>query len=135
MTSDPMVPNPLTQTGTGPVDPGRHKINIAIYIILTLVTFGLFNIYWNFRQMESCNALLGRKEFRFWPWLLLCLITCGIYHFFYQYQMGAAIVEIQRKMERPPFDNLPVISVVVSVLGLMIVVDVIHQHEINKIVG
>ncbi|UCF93025.1 MAG: DUF4234 domain-containing protein [Desulfobacterales bacterium] len=115
-----------------PITPGHH-INIALYLILTLLTCGLFNLYWNYRQMEACNALLLRREFRFWLWLLLTVVTCGIYHIFYQYKMGAAIVEIQHSLNRPVFDKLPLLSVIVTLVGLSIVVDCIHQHEINKI--
>ena len=115
-----------------PITP-KSYINIPLYLILTILTCGVFNLYWNHRQMEACNALLNRREFSFWIWLLLTILTCGIYHIFYQYKMGAAIVEIQHLMNRDLFDKLPLLSVVVTIIGLSIVVDCIHQHEINKI--
>ena len=77
--------------------------------------------------------LLERREFNFWIWLLFTILTCGIYHIFYQYKMGAAIVEIQHSMNRGLFDKLPLLSVIVTILGLSIVVDCIHQNELNKI--
>ena len=113
----------------------RYYLSIPLYLILTLVTFGIFNLYWNYLQMEACNGLLKRVEFRFGYWILFTLLTCGIYHIFYQYKMGAAIVELQRNYNGVLFDALPVISVIVTVLGLSIVVDCIHQHEINKLVS
>ncbi len=112
----------------------KHRVSIAGYIILTLLTCGLFNLYWNYRQMKACNYLLGREEFSFWAWLLLTIITCGIYHVFYQYKMGTAIGEIQHSRGLYIFENLPIISVVVTIIGLPFVVDCIHQNEINKIV-
>lgn len=112
----------------------HHFISTPAFLLLTLVTCGLFNIYWNFRQMEACNDLLGRQEFEFVTWILLSIVTCGIYHIFYQYKMGSAIVEIQRRQGKPVFENLPVISVVVSAFALTIIVDCIHQSEINKLV-
>jgi hypothetical protein len=115
-----------------PITP-KSYINIPLYLILTILTCGIFNLYWNYRQMEACNALLNRREFSFWIWLLLAILTCGIYHIFYQYKMGAAIVEIQHLMNRDLFDKLPLISVIVTIIGLSIVVDCIHQQEINKI--
>ena len=111
----------------------RYYLSIPLYLILTLLTCGIFNLYWNYLQMEACNGLLKRVEFRFGYWILFTLLTCGIYHIFYQYKMGAAIVEMQRNYNKAVFDALPVISVVVTVLGLSIVVDCIHQHEINKL--
>ncbi len=120
---------------TPPAQPIKPKIyiNIPLYLILTILTCGIFNLYWNYRQMEVCNAVLKRKEFSFWVWLLLTILTCGIYHIFYQYKMGAAIVEIQRLLNRELFDKLPLISVLVTIIGFSIIVDCIHQHEINKI--
>ena len=115
-----------------PITP-KSYINIPLYLVLTILTCGIFNLYWNYRQMEACNALLNRREFSFWIWLLLTLLTCGIYHIFYQYKMGATIVEIQHLMNRDLFDKLPLISVFVTIIGLSVVVDCIHQHEINKI--
>jgi len=113
----------------------RYYLSIPLYLILTLLTCGIFNLYWNYLQMEACNSLLKRVEFRFGYWILFTLLTCGIYHIFYQYKMGAAIVELQRDYNKVVFDSLPVISVIVTVLGLSIVVDCIHQHEINKLVS
>lgn len=135
MNSESSLPTPPDLPGPTPFDPSEHRMDIAIYIILTIVTCGFFNIYWNYRQMLACNAMLGREEFRFWTWALLSFITCGIYHLYYQYQMGTALVEIQRSRSLTTFDNLPIISILVSIFGLSIVVDAIHQHEINKIVG
>jgi len=135
MNDKPTLPTAPGLPGPTPPEASEHKMDIALYVILTLVTCGFFNIYWNYRQMLACNSMLGREEFSFWTWFLLSLITCGIYHLYYQYQMGSAIVEIQRGRALATFDNLPVISILVSVFGLSIVVDAIHQHEINKIIG
>jgi hypothetical protein len=91
--------------------------------------------------MVACNDLLARDEFSFVVWLLLsiltCLLlsilTCGLYHLYYQYKMGAAIVEIQYLRGLPVTEHLPVISLVAAVFGVGIVADCIHQLEINRI--
>jgi hypothetical protein len=123
---------------TQPIGPGaspvnRHQVSIPLYLILTLVTFFIFNLYWNYRQMVACNDLLRRREFSWTTWILLTILTCGIYHLFYQYKMGAAINEIQHQRGLPVTDGLPVLSVVAAVLGVGVVADCIHQHELNKI--
>jgi len=122
-----------TDEGRPPYEDSDQIISIALYLILTLLTCGVFNLYWNFRQMQACNDLLDRDEFSFLTWILLCLVTCGIYHFFYQYKMGAAINEIQERRGLPVTENLPLLSVIAAVLGVGIVADCIHQHELNKI--
>ena len=127
-----MKPSEMKPLGR-PITP-KIYINIPLYLILTILTCGIFNLYWNYRQMEACNAFLNRREFTFWIWLLLTILTCGIYHIFYQYKMGTAIVEIQHLLNRDLFDKLPILSVLVTIIGFSIVVDCIHQHELNKLV-
>jgi hypothetical protein len=132
MSGEPYRPPPIDAPPLGPRPPGA--ISIALYLLLTLVTCGVWNLYWNYVQMRECNVLLGRQEFSWIVWLLLTLVTCGIYHLFYQYKMGAAINEIQLRRELPYTDGLPVLSVVAAILGVGIVADCIHQNELNKIV-
>ncbi len=110
-----------------------YYANIALYLLLTVVTFLLFNLYWNYRQMVACNELLERREFSWLVWIILTLVTCGIYHLYYQYKMGAAINEIQEMLDAPVTDGLPVLSVVAAILGFGVVADCIHQHEINQL--
>ena len=114
-------------------DDRGHTASIPVYLILTLVTLGVFNLYWNYRQMQACNDLLGRNEFSFLTWILLILVTCGLYHFFYQYKMGVAINDIQHGFDLRVTEGLPVLSVVAAILGAGVVADCIHQYEINRI--
>lgn len=111
----------------------QFEINIPAYIILTLITCGIFNLYWNYRQMETCNYFLKRPEFIFMNWLFLSIITCGIYHVYYQYKMGSAIVEIQHQRQLIPNPNLPILSVILTVCALSFVTDLIHQQELNNL--
>jgi ABC-type bacteriocin/lantibiotic exporter with double-glycine peptidase domain len=112
---------------------GRYNASIALYLILTIVTLGLFNLYWNYRQMQACNELLERPEFSWLLWILLCLVTFGLYHFYYQYKMGAVINEIQDRYDLPFTEGLPILSVAAAIIGFGVVADCIHQHELNKI--
>ncbi len=123
----------MTAPQYDPSQRGPYYANIPLYLILTVITFFLFNLYWNYRQMVSCNELLGRAEFSWPTWVLLSILTCGIYHLFYQYKMGAAINEIQDRLDLPVTDGLPVLSVVAAILGVGMVADCIHQYELNKI--
>lgn len=114
--------------------PRPKEINIPLYLIFTILTCGFFNLYWNYKQMEACNAFIKRQEFDFWMVLLFSIITCGIYFIFYQYKMGSVIVEIQELYGTRVFERLPLISVFATIFGLSIVVDCIHQDELNKLI-
>lgn len=106
--------------------------NVAEGVILTLITCGIYNLFWNWHQMEACNELVGREEFSPGKVFLLSLVTCGLYFIYYQHNMGGVIVEIQRKRSLPLYENLPLVSLFLSLFGMSIIVDAIHQHELNK---
>ena len=111
----------------------EHHIEIAAGIILSLLTCGIYNIYWNYRQFLAMNALLGREEYKFVPWLLLSIITCGLYHIYYEYKMGSDLYSWLKEHDRVVNPNLPVIGLVLSCIGLTVITDAIYQHELNKL--
>ncbi len=126
----------MTEGGYRPAPYGheqRHQASIPLYLILTLLTCGIFNLYWNYRQMESCNEMLDRYEFNFVLWLVLTVLTLGLYHLYYQYKMGAAINEIQYLQGLPVSNGLPILSVFAAFFGVGVLADCIHQYELNRI--
>lgn len=111
------------------------EVAIALGIILSILTCGLYNIYWNYRQFEAMNRLLGREEYRFVQWLLLSLVTCGLYHIYYEYKMGSDLQDYLKRNGYEINPNLPVIGLCLSCFGLSIVADAIYQHELNRLVA
>jgi hypothetical protein len=114
-------------------DDAPHTQSVALGLVLTIFTLGLYNLYWNWRQMRSCNELLERREFSWLFWLIVSILTFGIYHLYYQYKMGEAINEIQYELGFPVTEGLPILSVVAAIVGFGVVADCIHQHELNRI--
>jgi hypothetical protein len=111
----------------------EHRVDIVIGIILSIVTCGLYNIYWNYRQIKAVNALLGQEKYSFWPWLLLTLITCFIYHVYFEYCQGQDIQEYMREHGHEVSPNLAVLGVILAAFGLSVVTDALYQHELNKL--
>lgn len=112
----------------------EHRIDVAVGIILSVVTCGLYNVYWNYRQMQAMNALLGRHEFDFAKWALLTLVTCGIYHVYYEYRMGNELQTWLMQNGRPVNPNLALIGLVLCLCALPVVTDAVYQHELNKLI-
>ena len=112
----------------------EHRIEIAAGIILSVITCGLYNIYWNYRQMKALNALLGREEYQFAMWLILSIVTCGLYHIYYEYRMGSDLFSWLKEHGREVSPNLPIIGLVLSCFGLTVTADAIYQHELNKLI-
>lgn len=113
---------------------GEHRIEIAAGIILSVITCGLYNVYWNYRQMKAMNELLGRHEFDFVQWLILTLITCGLYHIYYEYRMGSELQTWLGEHGKPASPNLALTGLLLSVFALTVIADAVYQHELNKLI-
>ena len=116
-----------------PLPRNEAEKNIALSLILTLITCGIYGAYWNYSEMRALNGLLGREEYKFWKWMIFTLLTCGIYHVYYEYKMGLGVVEVQEKYGMQVDRNFPMICLGLSVFGLTLAADAIQQNEINKI--
>jgi hypothetical protein len=107
--------------------------NIVVCVILSFVTLGLYNLFWQAHQIRVWNKLLGWEKYGFWKWLLLTLVTFGLYHIYHEYLMGQDMVLIQRRLGGHVSENLPLISVVLAALAVPFVADAIQQHELHKL--
>jgi hypothetical protein len=124
--------NPPSQQGQQPYSGGPYVSNIALDIILSIITCGIYWFFWQARQMRALNYLLKEQRFSFLLWFLVSLVTCFLFNVYYEYIMAQAIVEIQKKQGKTPSNDLPVLSLVLSLFGLHIITDAVQQHEINK---
>ncbi len=113
----------------------RYSSSIAKDIILSLITCGIYYLFWQERQMKAMNYLLEEEKFSFIKWFFLSIITCGIYHIYYEYVFGQAVMEAQRRHDRPVSSYLHLLSVGLAIFGLNIVADAIQQEEVNKLFG
>lgn len=106
--------------------------SIALGIIFSLLTCGIYSLYWQYKQMVTLNAWLGRNDYRFWLWLFLSILTCGIFSFYYEYKMAVGINEIQTNSGLIVSSYLAVTCVLLAIFGVGIASLAIQQWEINK---
>lgn len=109
----------------------RHVRNIALDIVLTLITCGLFNIYVQYKQMEAVNDMLKENRYNFVLWLILAIITCGLYHIYHEYRKSSDIARVLKKDQ----GSAGLVAIILTVVGLMIINDAIQQSEINSFYG
>lgn len=107
--------------------------NIALDIILSIITCGIYWFFWQARQMRALNHLLKEQRFSFVLWFFVSIITCFLFNIYYEYIMAQAIVEIQKRDGRAPSNELPILSLILCLFGLHVIVDAIQQNELNKI--
>ena len=106
--------------------------NIAICVILSFVTIGIYGIYWMIVMANDVNTVAedpngtsGVVVF------LLTLVTCSIYYWYWSYKAGNKIYEAKQK-KGIAGDNQAVIYLILSLVGLSIVTQCLIQNELNK---
>ena len=107
--------------------------SIGLAIILSLVTFGLYGIYWIYALTNEVGQLSGDPTFTGGKAVLLGIVTCGIYTLFWYYQLGGQIAKAQeRKGQTPKDDGL--FFLLLGIFGFGIVSMAIAQSNVNKLV-
>lgn len=126
-----MILGPPMQPTVQSKDSSPHIRNIALDIILGLITCYLYNTYVQYVQIKAVNEMLGTKRYDFIQWSLLTLITCGLYHVYHEYRMTTDLA----KLNGESGSTEALIAIVLTLFGLSIVVDAIQQSHINRYFG
>ena len=101
--------------------------NIAICILLSLVTCGIYGLYWQYRLTEDLNDLYPDDYTTSGGMaVVLTFVTCGIYGFYWAYKMG-------RKVSHG--DSSGSILYVLLYLFIGIVCYALLQSEVNRLAG
>ncbi|NCE65156.1 DUF4234 domain-containing protein [Pseudoflavonifractor sp. 524-17] len=105
--------------------------SIPMSIILTIITCGIYGIYWFVCITDETNRVSSRYGTSGGLALVFNLISCGIYGIYWGYKMGEALEEA-RAAHGEPSGSLPVLYLVLNIFGLQIVTYALIQSELNK---
>lgn len=108
-----------------------HQRSVALAIILSIVTCGIYGIYWFIVMTNDIGRLSGDTSFTGGKHLLLTIVTCGIWSLIWAYQVGKHISDAQRQRGMMATDN-SVLYLVLCIFGFSIITYGLAQHEINK---
>jgi uncharacterized membrane protein YjgN (DUF898 family) len=106
--------------------------SVAVDIILTIITCGLWNIWVQARQMRAVNFMINKEKYKFWIWAGLTLITCGLWHIYHEFRLSQ---DISLAMGKGPSDISPIVHLLLAVFALSIIADALQQAEINSYFG
>lgn len=112
----------------------RAKIeerNIVVYLLLTLVTCGIFGIYWLIVILKDIATTSG-EDINPWMVILLTIITCGIYGIYYSYMMGKYMVKAGENYNVKIEDN-SILYLILTIFGFGIVTYCLVQNDLNTI--
>ncbi len=113
---------------------GRRPPNrsIALGIVLSLVTCGIYGLYWVYTLNEDMGLATGRKEMSSGMVVLLSLITCHIYSLIWAYQQGEKVSQIKQRNGQPGSGD-GILYLLLSFFGFDIVVWALMQSELNNV--
>lgn len=125
-------PNQNNSNNTSINAPVLEYRDIAIAIILSIVTCGIYGIFWIISLTNDANKVADRPtDTSGGMVILLTIITCGIYGIYWNYKMGQKIYEAGQRYNKSISDN-SVLYLVLSLFGLQIVNYALMQSDLNK---
>ena len=123
--------NNMSQNSSGPM-PSIQKRELALTIILSIITCGIYSIYWFIVMTDDSNALADREKTASGGLsFLYSLLTCGIYSLYWYYKMGKKLEEAGKRYNISVGDN-SVLYLVLGLFGFGIVSYALIQNELNK---
>ena len=110
-----------------------QKRDIALAVVLSLITCGIYGIYWFVVLTDDAKAASGDNNFQSGGIaFVLTLITCGIYGIYWAYKMGELMKEAQSKNGLPVKDN-SILYLVLQLFGFAIINYVLIQSDLNQL--
>jgi hypothetical protein len=109
--------------------------NIALCIVLSVVTCGIYSIYWfvvltdEIHREKTTNTDLPSGVVCF----LLAIVTCNIYGIYWAYKMGEKMDLIKSEKEIPGGRDSNVLYLILELFGLNPIVLALLQNDLNKL--
>lgn len=101
--------------------------NIALCIIFSLITCGIYGIYWFIKMTNESNQVAKSTTASGGLAFLFTLLTMGIYSFYWSYKMGVKMDEVNGG------SSSGVVYLLLNLFGLGIITYCLIQSELNKV--
>ncbi len=111
--------------------PVIQKRDIVVAILLSIITCGIYGLYWMVVMTDDANKVSGDNKTSGGMALLFSIITCGIYGLYWNYKMGEKMYQAGNKYGMDIANN-SVLYLILSVFGLTIVNYCLIQSDLNK---
>ena len=107
--------------------------NLAVCIILTIVTCGIYGLVWLYWLNDDTNTVSNEPN----PTsggivILLSIVTCGIYGIYWAYKQGEKLNRANEMRGMAKSDR-SIIYLVLVIFGLGIVAYALMQDELNNL--
>ncbi len=109
-----------------------QKRSIAVCIILSIITCGIYGIYWYICLNNDTNTASNTFGTSGGMVVLLTLVTCGIYGFYWAFKQGEKL-DAAKNSRGIPSSNSGILYLILSLFGFSIVAWALMQNELNKL--
>jgi hypothetical protein len=107
--------------------------DIAIAVILSIFTCGIYGIYWFIVLTDETGEASGDRSISGVIAFLLNIVTCYIYGYYWAYKMGQQLTAAkQARGMTVSSTDLSVIFLILHFFGLSIVSLCLMQNELNS---
>lgn len=128
---DPL--NPEVNNYQYPSVPNGTERNIALCIVFTIITCGIYGLYWMIKLNNEINKLSDNRNATSGGMVILFeIITCNIYGWYWCYKMGQRTNMIKAKMGENQSSEF--VYVIFAIFGLNMVSYALMQDTINEAV-
>lgn len=107
-----------------------NKRNIGICILLSIITFGIYGIYWTYLLVKNTRSI--QKNTDSCTGEMLCLILVPFYSLYWWYTRGEK-VKIEFSEHNYNSTGNGVVYLVLAIFGLSIVSMAIMQNDFNSL--
>ncbi len=104
------------------------KRSIPLALVLSIVTCGIYVIYWFVKLTDEVNEIVG--DYNATSGVLsfvFTLVTCGIYSLYWSYKMGEKVEMIKGVRS----GNTGILYLILGFFGLLLVNQALIQDTIN----
>lgn len=109
------------------------KRSVALAIIFSIVTCGIYAIYWQVCLVNDMNKVSKNKNAKGGVVVfLLSLITCSIYWLYWLFKAGESM-DVARTASGTPTSNRGLLYLLLSIFGLGVVAVAILQSDLNSL--
>ncbi len=109
-----------------------ERREIAMCVILSIVTFGIYALYWVYKLNDEMCVVAGEESFTAGGTVvLLIIVTFGIYGIYWNYKQGERVDRIHSMRGVAAGTNTPLIYLLISLIGLSLIDYALMQNELN----
>lgn len=106
--------------------------SIALSIILSIITCGIYGLFWYAFMTNDANKVSGEYDSTSGGLTILySLLTCGLYKIYWSYKVGKQLYNAGSNYGKDISDN-SILYLILSLFGLSIISDALIQNDLNS---